>query len=116
MSKTLTRFYTAELKNNCPECFSKEGLELSFHQEWKNTRWLKKATHSVKEILRCNHCHADIYPVSWTEDIDRVYNYHLKLAEKVRYFRLKPLSWVLIGLTLIGLAVAAYFLSIYKFA
>ncbi|RMB63461.1 hypothetical protein EAX61_03470 [Dokdonia sinensis] len=83
-------------------------MELLFQQEWDDTKLYKKATNTVREVLKCHHCEAQIYPVNWTEDIERVYAYHLKLAEKDRYFKLKPLALGLIGLGLLTVACGVY--------
>lgn len=110
MPKTLQRFYQAQLRNNCPECYSTDGLSLEFHQEWNENRWIKQTTHHVKEVLHCDHCKADIFPVNWTEDIERVYQYHLKLAEKPKQFKLKNTSWglIILGVLIIGAMIFAY--------
>lgn len=110
MPKSLTTFYRAPIKNNCPECFSTSGLELLFKQEWEDSSLYKKATDNITEVLQCHHCKAQIYPVNWTEDIERVYAYHLKLAEKDRYFKLKPLALGLIALGLLIVAGGVYML------
>lgn len=96
MPKTLQRFYHAELRNNCPECYSMDGLSLEFHQEWNENKWIKQTTRKVKEILHCDHCNGNIFPVNWTEDIERVYQYHLKLSKKPSHFMLTKLSWAVI--------------------
>lgn len=73
--------YTESLSCNCPECFSTTGLSLVFYQEWKETLFLKKATPIVREQLICEQCNEMIYPVKWTEDIERLYEYHKKKNE-----------------------------------
>lgn len=103
MSKSLTTFYRASIKNNCPECFSTSGLEVLFKQEWEDSLWYKRTTDRVEEVLTCHHCQARIYPIDWTDDIERVYAYHVKLAQKESYFKLKPLSWLLLVLMLSAL-------------
>ncbi|TVZ52817.1 hypothetical protein [Dokdonia sp. Hel_I_53] len=102
MPTSLITFYTAPLQCNCPQCFSTSGLELSFKQEWKDTLWRKQATPVVREELYCKLCTDTIYPVKWTDDIERVYEYHLKRAEKVVYNKWKPLAFILI---LFGIAI-----------
>lgn len=107
MATELKSIHTTKLKCNCPECFSTSGLQLGFNQEWKENFWLKKATHVVREELKCNHCDFPIYPVKWTPDIERQYEYHLKLAVRERYFKLKSKAYfvMLAGVILITLGV-----------
>lgn len=107
MATELKTIYTTELKCNCPECFSTSGLQLCFNQEWKESFWSKKATKVVREELTCNHCNFPIYPVKWTTDIERQYEYHLKLAEKEQFFKLKPEAYfvLLATVALLGLGI-----------
>lgn len=96
MSKFIT-LHTVSLNNNCPECFSKEGLELTFKQKFSETRFYKSITNETMSSLRCKVCETDLYPVRWTEDIDRVVEYHNKaFTPKPSSFKLKRLSWILI--------------------
>lgn len=88
--------HTADLTCNCPECFSTSGLQLRFNQEWKENFWSKKATNIVREELTCNHCNFPIYPVKWTQDIERQYEYHLKLVKREHFFKLKPEAYFII--------------------
>ncbi|MCT8339550.1 hypothetical protein MG296_05760 [Flavobacteriaceae bacterium TK19130] len=74
----------AELNNNCPECFATDGLELTFTQKEKLTKWYRKASPEIGEQLICHTCGTTLYPIRWTEDIERVYQYHKK--------RIRPLS------------------------
>lgn len=108
MKTTYKTIHTAALQCNCPECYSNSGLELSFKQEWKDTFWSKKATDVVREELFCKHCDFPIYPVSWTEDIERLYEYHNKLAKKETYKKLKAQTYIIgLGL-LVTLCVVIY--------
>lgn len=72
--------YSAVLNNNCPECYSNKGLKLDFFQEFKENRWYKKYTNQVSSTMECSNCNQAIYPVSWSEDIERVFEYHQKNA------------------------------------
>lgn len=104
--------HSAKINNNCPECFSTEGLEFTFLQEEKETKLYLKANPLIEEILYCHHCNHTIYPVNWTEDIERVYVYHKKLATpKNSAYRLKPLAIGIIILDLIALVTLIYFLT-----
>lgn len=108
MPKTLQRFYQASLRNNCPQCFSTAGLSLEFYQQWIENIWVKHTSRTVKEVLHCEHCDTEIYPVHWTDDIERVYQYHVKLAQKPSQFILKKASWLLLIAILLLLISLAY--------
>ncbi len=108
MSTSLITFYTAPLQCNCPQCFSTSDLVLHFKQEWKDTLWRKKATSMVREELYCKLCADTIYPVKWTDDIERLYDYHLKRAEKAVYNKWKPLTYILIVMGFVVVAAAIY--------
>lgn len=73
----------ANLTNNCPECFNQD-LNLSFFQKHTYGRFFHKTTATVTNKLVCNKCKSTIYPISWTEDIERMFNYYQKtvVAEK----------------------------------
>ncbi|MEZ4779809.1 MAG: hypothetical protein R2786_10550 [Flavobacteriaceae bacterium] len=104
--------HSAKITNNCPECFSIEGLEFSFLQEEKENKLYSKANPIIEEILYCHHCNHTIYPVNWTQDIERVYAYHKKLAKpKNPSFKLKPLAFIIILADIIALGVLIYFFT-----
>lgn len=106
MSQKIRVLHTARLNNNCPECFSTDGLEITFTQDEKETLFFKKPAKQVVENLYCHTCKNPIYPVSWTEDIERVYDYNKKIAETHKqYLKVKPLFYILI---LLGAALCAF--------
>ena len=97
------RFITikeVELNNNCPECFNTSGLELTLRQKFIETKFYKSITNETTHQLECHNCHTIIYPVNWTEDIERLYEYHNKLAKKETYKKLKAQTYI-IGLGLL---------------
>ena len=101
--------HSAKINNNCPECFSTEGLEFTFSQEEKETKLYTKANGVIEELLFCSNCQHTIYPVNWTEDIERVYAYHKKLAKpKTAAYKLKPLAIIIILVDVIALLVLIY--------
>ncbi len=69
---------TFNLNNNCPECYSKAGLQLTFKQKTKENKFYKAVTPEVTYHMLCNTCNTTIYPVRWTPDIERVFDYHQK--------------------------------------
>ncbi len=70
----------ADLTNNCPECFNQE-LKLTFYQKHLLSRFYHKTTSEVSHEIKCLTCGSVIYPVSWTEDIERSFEYFQKLTE-----------------------------------
>jgi len=70
----------AEITNNCPECFN-QVLKLSFYQKHTANAFFKKVTKEVNHEIKCKKCFSIIYPVNWTPDIERVFEYYNKLVE-----------------------------------
>lgn len=87
------------LKNNCPECFNNEGLHITFRQKFIENTFYKSITSNIKYDILCKTCNSNIYPVQWTDDIERVVEYQNKafIPKKVST-NLKKLSWIIIGL------------------
>lgn len=110
MSISLITIYTTSLQCNCPQCYNTSGLQLSFKQEWRENIWRKRTTEIVREELLCIMCKDPIYSVSWTEDIERLYEYHLKKADKESYNKWKPLAFGMIAVILISILGGLYFL------
>lgn len=103
---------TESLKNNCPECFSTEGLQLIFNQKFIDTRLYKTMTNDIAYELTCNVCDTKIFPVRWTDEIDRVVNYKKKaFTANPKSFKLKRLAWMLFisldVLIFLGILIAA---------
>ena len=70
----------AEITNNCPECFNQK-LKLSFYQKHTYNAFFHKTTSEVTHEIKCKKCFSMIYPVNWTPDIERVFEYYNKLVE-----------------------------------
>ncbi len=70
----------AEITNNCPECFN-QNLKLSFYQKHTYNPFFHKTTSEVTHEIKCKKCFSMIYPVNWTPDIERVFEYYNKLVE-----------------------------------
>jgi len=99
MSEKLITVKAVSLNNNCPECFSKEGLELTFKQKFIETKLSKSVTQDITTEMACNVCNTAIYPVNWTEDIERVYDYQMKaFTPKKASKKYKTLFWIIIGI------------------
>ena len=85
------------LNNHCPECFSTEGLQLSFKQKYNETRFYKAMTNDIINELKCKICNTEIFPVRWTNDIEGVVDYKKKVfTPKPKSFKLKRLAWILL--------------------
>lgn len=97
MSKRFIAIKEFTLNNNCPECYSKDGLRLTFKQKFIETKFYKSITKDIKNNIVCKTCNSTIYPVQWTDDIERVFEYHQKafIPKKASTY-LKKLSWIVI--------------------
>ena len=102
MTETFVTIKEVSLNNNCPECFSKDGLRLIFKQRFVETKFYKSITKTVKTELNCETCNNPIYPVNWTNDIDRVVEYQEKaFTPKKTSMYFKPPFWIAISLIFI---------------
>ena len=102
MSEKLITIKEVALNNNCPECYSKKGLLLTFQQKLKETKFYKSITSKITHKIECKTCNTIIYPVQWTEDIERVFEYQKKAfvpKKSSKYF--KKAYWITITLILI---------------
>ena len=99
MREKLITVKEVSLNNNCPECFSKEGLELTFKQKFIETKFSKSITQEIATEMHCNVCDTTIYPINWTEDIERVYEYQMKaFTPKKVSKKYKTVFWIIIGI------------------
>tara|TARA_R110000868_G_scaffold83701_2_gene236169 strand:- start:58 stop:411 length:354 start_codon:yes stop_codon:yes gene_type:complete len=100
----------ADLTNNCPECFN-QGLEISFYQKHSYGKFVHKTTKEVSSIIKCKKCLSEIYPVKWTPDIERVFDYYQKMVEpkkpSVKYTKLFHIL-ILVLLALVAIGVFLY--------
>ncbi|NJB71168.1 hypothetical protein GGR42_001630 [Saonia flava] len=98
----------ADLTNNCPECFNQD-IKLSFYQKHRYTKFYHKVTGEVSNQIKCNKCSSVIYPVKWTEDIERSFDYYQKMVEpKKKSVQYTTLFYILI-LLVISLIVAGVY-------
>ena len=100
----------AEITNNCPVCFNQE-LKLSFYQKHVYTPFYHKTTGEVTHEIKCKKCFSLIYPVNWTPDIERVFEYYNKLAvPEKKSIKYTPLFFIVIAviLALIGTGIYLY--------
>ncbi|MEL4306594.1 hypothetical protein [Joostella sp. CR20] len=100
----------ATLTNNCPECFSNEGLTLTFFQKHAENTWYHTATKEITDKIVCSNCKTTIYPVRWTEDIERVRDFYFKSIQSPKtYFKLTRFSIV----CLVAIIAVAILLTIF---
>lgn len=113
MNKTNHLLYLGTLKNNCPECFATNGMEVSFSQEEIETVFQIKAKKTIQSQITCTTCTTPIYPIQYTPDIERVFEYHYKLAlSHKRKSKWKPLAFVLLILTITAVSALLYIVII----
>ena len=97
MNEKLINIKEVSLNNNCPECYNNNGLRFSIKQKIIETKFYKSITSEVKYELECKNCNTFIYPVQWTDDIDRVVDYQKKAFQpKPTSTYLKKASWITI--------------------
>jgi len=100
-----SQFFTlkeVKLNNNCPECFSNDGLQLTYKQKFIETVFHKAITNETTTQMQCSKCNTQIFPVRWTEDIESVIAYQTRALEpKPKSVKLKSLAWFLIGFAMI---------------
>lgn len=70
----------ADITNNCPECFNQK-LKLTFFQLHTYNPFYHRTTEEISHEMKCQKCESIIYPVKWTEDIERVFDYYNKLVQ-----------------------------------
>lgn len=103
----------ADLTNNCPECFNQE-LKLSFYQKHSYGKFIHKTTNEITSEIKCKKCYTLIYPVTWTPDIERVFEYYQKMASpKKTAVKFTSLFYIII-LVLIALVAAGVYLFLYS--
>ncbi|WP_400076243.1 hypothetical protein [Winogradskyella sp. R77965] len=100
-----SRFFTlkeARLSNNCPECYSNDGIELTFKQKFTENAFYKAITADVINEMHCINCDTQIFPIQWTDDIESVVDYQKRaLQPKPKSVKLKPLAWLVIIIDLL---------------
>lgn len=111
MTEKLINIKEVPLKNNCPECYNNNGLRFSIKQKIIETKFYKSITSEVKYELECKTCKTIIYPVQWTDDIDRVIDYQKKAFHpKPKSTYLKKTFWIVFSVTALLIAVILFIL------
>ena len=100
----------ADITNNCPECYNQK-LRLTFYQKHIYNSFYHRTTGEVTHQIECQKCHSIIYPVNWTPDIERVFDYYNKLVtpdkKSMRFTTLFFVILILV-LALIGAGIYMY--------
>ena len=99
----------ADITNNCPECYNQD-MTLSFYQKHQYRRFYHKITADIQHQIQCKKCESVIYPVKWTNDIERIFEYYQKtvVPEKARII-FTPWFYLL-WFGLIALVVVLYYM------
>ncbi|WP_350286417.1 hypothetical protein [uncultured Croceitalea sp.] len=99
----------ADITNNCPECFNQE-LKISFYQKHKYNPFYHRTTSEVSSEIKCKKCFSIIYPVNWTSDIERVFEYYNKLVQPEKTtVRFTTLFYIIL-LLILGLVGGGFYL------
>lgn len=99
----------ADITNNCPECYNQELL-LTFYQKHTYNAFFHRTTNEVTHEITCKKCNSRIYPVNWTPDIERVFDYFNKLVSPDKpSIRFTTLFSVLLIIVLLLIAAGTYF-------
>ncbi len=95
------------LNNNCPECYGKDGLILTFKQKVIENQFYRSITPDMTLNIHCKTCNNTIYPVQWTDDIERIVEYQQKsFTPMASSTYIKKTSWIIITcLSLIAIAI-----------
>ncbi|MFL1010871.1 hypothetical protein [Flavisericum labens] len=113
MPEKFIDFKALVLKNNCPECYSNDGLRLKFSQKIIETTFYKSITSEIEHELTCENCNSIIYPVQWTDDIEQVVDYQKKaFTPKKTSTYLKSMFWLII-VSVIFVATIIFFTVFY---
>lgn len=112
MSEKLITIKEVALNNNCPECYNKNGLQLTFKQKFIETNFYKSITTDIIQEVFCKTCDTIIYPERWDQNIERVFEYHQKaFAPKKNSIKLKKRAWILIA-TIVLIIIAGITLAV----
>lgn len=106
-----------QLNNNCPECYSNSGLELTFKQRFVENMFYRAITEERINEMHCNTCDTDIFPARWTNEIERVVDYKRRAIQpKPKSLKLKKVAWILIIADAVILIVILLFVfGVFKF-
>lgn len=99
----------ADLKNNCPECFNQD-LKLTFYQKHTYGTFFHKTTNEITNQIVCRKCSSMIYPVKWTDDIERMFDYYQKtVVPEKKSMRPTFLFYIVLLIVIALVATGVYF-------
>ncbi|MGE5944900.1 MAG: hypothetical protein ACM31G_11235 [Flavobacteriales bacterium] len=97
MDENLITVKEVILHNNCPECYGKGSLLLIFKQKVIESQFYKSITSDIIHEIQCKTCLNAIYPVQWTDEIERIVEYHQKaFTPMTTSTYIKKTSWIII--------------------
>ncbi len=107
-NEKLVTIKEADITNNCPECFNQK-MSITFYQKHVFNKLYDRATKEVSFEVKCHKCNSIIYPVNWTPDIERIFEYYQKMANPEKAsIRFTPIFYALIMLILALIAAIVY--------
>ena len=108
MAENLVKVKEVTLNNNCPVCYAKGSLLITFMQKVIETKFHKSITQEIKHDINCKTCNSIIYPVQWTDDIERVVDYQKKAFKPMATSTyIKKTAWIVIAfIALIAIAIS----------
>lgn len=111
----IDKYFTVKevsLNNHCPECYSTEGLQLTFRQKFVENTFYRAISKEIKHSMTCHTCNTEIFPIRWSDDLERVFEYQERaFIPKSATFKLKKMTWILITVVI----VIVILLNIYLF-
>lgn len=109
MKDNYTHLKEVAIKNNCPECYSNDGLHIKFKQKVVETKFYKSITPDIQHEIICKTCNSKIYPVSWTDDIEQVFKYQQRALEPMKPSTyVKKASWIAIAIIVVAIGLAGF--------
>jgi len=100
------------LSNHCPECYSNEGLRLTFKQRFVENPFYKSIAEDLKNEIYCLSCHNTIYSGRWEKDIEQVVAYHERAnSPKPKSMKMKTTAWLGIGVLIAVIVLVILFSS-----
>jgi len=99
----------ADITNNCPECFNQD-MKITFYQKHIYGRLFHRITNEVTHKIKCNKCDSVIYPINWTDDIERIFNYYQKMVSPEKASVRFTALFYLLGISLIVMVGVVIFL------
>lgn len=101
-----------QLNNNCPECYSNDGLKLTFKQRFVENLFYKAITQDTIYEMYCNTCNTDIFPIRWTDAIEQVVAYqHRAVTPKSKSLKLKKAGWTFVIVDALLLIIIILFIT-----